>query len=46
MLKLIGTPQEFAARVQAGVEGGIYDRRDMEQIVPGVLSWTRNGYRE
>lgn len=46
LLKLIGTPEEFAARVQAGVDAGIYDRRDMEQVVPGVLSWARNWYGE
>lgn len=46
LLRLIGTPEEFAAKVQAGVEVGIYDRRDMEQVVPGVLSWARNWYGE
>lgn len=38
LLRLIGTPEEFTAMIQAGVEAGIYDRRDMEGVVPGVLS--------
>lgn len=46
LLRLIGTPDEFAAMVQTGVDAGIYDRRDMAQVVPGVLSWTRNWYGE
>ena len=46
LLRLIGTPDEFVAKVQAGVDAGIYDRRDMEQVVPGVLSWLRRGYWE
>ena len=32
--------------IQAGVDAGIYDRRDMEGVVPGVLSWARNWYGE
>ncbi len=46
LLRLIGTPEQFAAKVQAGVEAGVYDRRDMEQVVPGVLSWARKWYGE
>jgi hypothetical protein len=46
LLRLIGTPEEFAAKVQAGVDAGIYDPRDMVQVVPGVLSRSRNGYWE
>lgn len=42
LLRLIGTPEEFAAKVQAGVDAGIYDCSDMAQVDPGVLSWSRN----
>jgi hypothetical protein len=41
LLKLIGTPEQFAARCQAGVDASVYDRRDMPGVIAGVLSWTK-----
>lgn len=41
--RMLGTPDQFAAECQAGVDAGIYDRRDMPAIVASVRRWMREG---
>lgn len=42
-LKLIGTPEQFAADMQAGIDAGVYDRLDMPAVVASVQRWMREG---
>ena len=39
----IGTPKELAADVQAGINAGRYDRRDMPVALASILEWVREG---
>jgi hypothetical protein len=41
--RLIGTPEDFAAKAQAGIDAGTYDRLDMPSVVASVLRWVREG---
>lgn len=40
---LIGTPEQFAADCQRGVDEGRFDRLDMPAVVVAVTRWTREG---
>lgn len=39
--RIIGTPEQFAADIQAGVAAGVYDRADMPSVVASVQRWVR-----
>lgn len=36
----VGTPEQFAADCQRGVDEGRYDRRDMPAVAAAVSRWT------
>jgi hypothetical protein len=40
---IIGTPEQFAADCQRGVEEGRYDPLDMPAVITAVTRWTREG---
>jgi hypothetical protein len=40
--RFFGTPEEFAADMQRGMDAGTYDKRDMPAVVASVQRWWRN----
>ncbi|MBS1832582.1 MAG: hypothetical protein JST65_07715 [Acidobacteria bacterium] len=41
--RFFGTPEEFAADMQRGMDAGIYDKRDMPAVVASIRRWCREG---
>jgi hypothetical protein len=41
--RFFGTPEEFAADMQRGMDAGTYDKRDMPAVVAAVQLWCREG---
>jgi len=37
----IGTPEDFAAQVQLGIEEERYDRRDMPVVLRSMIRWVQ-----
>lgn len=40
-LRFFGTPEDFEAEINTGIEAGIYERADMTIVLASVLKWMR-----
>lgn len=39
--RMLGSPDQFEADMQAGVDAGVYDRLDMPAVVASIQRWMR-----